>query len=50
MGIKTGANNTFPIGGVSYSTDSFMVVESVVLQMNIGIKKKTPIANLQNVS
>ena len=29
------ANSTFAIGGVSYSTDSFVVAESIELRMNI---------------
>lgn len=32
---KTGYNNTFAIGGVSFSADSFVVTESAVLRMNI---------------
>ena len=35
---KTGANSTFAIGGVSCSTDSFVVDESFVLRINISGK------------
>jgi hypothetical protein len=31
----TAANSTFAIGGVSCSADSFVVIESAVLRMNI---------------
>ena len=32
---KTGANSTFAIGGVSCSSDSFVVAQSFVLRINI---------------
>jgi hypothetical protein len=31
----TTANSTFAVGGVSYSADSFVVTENLVLRMNI---------------
>ena len=43
---KTTANNTFAIGRVSCSADSFVVAESAVLRTNI-CGKIPPIANLQ---
>ncbi len=36
---RAAANSTFAIGGVSSSADSFVVVESFVLRMNICGKK-----------
>ena len=33
--INTAANSTFAIGGVSCSADSFVVMESFVLRINI---------------
>ncbi len=42
-------NSTFAIGGVSFSADSFVVIGSSVLRMNI-VLKSPPMANLQNVS
>jgi hypothetical protein len=33
------ANSTFAIGGVSRSADSFVVIESAVLRMNICAEK-----------
>lgn len=33
--IKTGANSTFAIGGVSCFADTFVVAESSVLRINI---------------
>jgi len=38
MKIKTTANSTFAIGGVSCSADSFVVAESSVLRINISGK------------
>lgn len=35
MTIKTACNSTFAIGGVSCSSDSFVVAESFVLRINI---------------
>ncbi len=35
---KTVYNSTFAISGVSYSADSFVVVENFVLRMNISGK------------
>jgi hypothetical protein len=36
---NTAGNSTFAIGGVSCSTDSFVVTESSVLRMNICAEK-----------
>jgi len=36
---KTTANSTFAIGGVSCYADSFVVAESSVLRINIGVEK-----------
>jgi hypothetical protein len=38
MKNKTAGNNTFAIGGVSGSADSFVVAESFVLRINISDK------------
>jgi hypothetical protein len=35
----TAANSTFAIGGVSFSADSFVVAESIVLRINIYAEK-----------
>jgi hypothetical protein len=45
---KNTPNNTFAIGGVSYSLDSLAVVESFVLQINICAEKPVH-RNLQTV-
>lgn len=37
--IKTGANSTFAIGGVSSPLDSFEVAESSVLRSNFCVEK-----------
>ena len=36
--IKSAANSTFAIGGVSFSADSLVVAESFVLRINISGK------------
>jgi len=46
---KTAYNSTFAIGGVSYSAYSFVVIESLYLQINISVKLPA-IANPRNVN
>ena len=38
-GRTAAANSTFAIGGFSFSADSFVVIESSVLRMNICTEK-----------
>jgi hypothetical protein len=47
---KTGANSTYPKGGVSCSADSFVVAESSVLRINIcGEKRQLLVAAKRQV-